>query len=110
LKADPEKGAGNEGQWTGGLPEKSHWGIQYTGSASARDALVALTQPGKDKSAALPEKPFRDQTEQFVEKAFTFPTAAGVPPRPSVPDSNALSPFRLILSSTLEYLSKKWGD
>ena len=45
---------------------------------SASDALATLVKPGKDKSAgAPPPKPFRDQTEQFAQKAYTFPTAVG---------------------------------
>jgi hypothetical protein len=110
-KTDLEKYTPDQVQWHGWLPEKSHWGTRYEGNPAARDTLATLMKPGKDKDSAPPAKPFRDQTEQFVEKAFTFPTAVGVPPKPALDltDWTSGAPKRLFLSIIPKYVPKKRG-
>jgi hypothetical protein len=99
------------GTWTRGwLAEESHWGLHYDGSPAARDALRALMKPGKDKGSAPPAKPFRDQTKQFAQEAFSFPTKVGVPPKPDAEnESSAGPPERLYLSIIPEYLPTARG-
>ena len=103
-----------ENRWGGRLAEESYWGNHFDGNPGAREALLDLVTAGKDESASPPPTdPIRRHAEQFTQTAFSFPTAVGVPPRPSVPDSNALStsgpPKRLFLSIIPEYLPKKRG-
>jgi hypothetical protein len=113
-RAALERHGGKEGRWGGWLAEESYWGKHFDGDPSAREALLELVTAGKDESASPPPTdPIRRHAEQFTQTAFSFPTAVGVPPRPSVPDSNALStsgpPKRLFLSIIPEYLPKKRG-
>jgi hypothetical protein len=113
-RAALERHGGKEGRWGGWLAEESYWGKHFDRDPSAREALLDLVTPGKDEGASPPPTdPIRRHAEQFTQTAFSFPTAVGVPPRPSVPESNALSasgpPKRLFLSIIPKYLPKKRG-
>jgi hypothetical protein len=102
----------NDGEWTGWLPTKSEWEKDYYGSFEARKALITLAGAGNDKSAsAPPTEPVEEETKQFVEKAFTFPTAAGVPPKPNSEQGDWTTgpPKRLFLSIIPEYVPKTHG-
>ena len=92
------------------LPTGSQWGTDYAGDPSARNALVKLVQPGIDPDPP-PAEPVKRETKKFVEKAFTFPTAVGVPPKPDAPDPEARSgpPDRLFFSIIPEYVPKTRG-
>jgi hypothetical protein len=117
-------------EWVGWLPEQSQWGKKYSGDPAAREALKKLatpkkkhtvgssksseksTRPRKGSSAHPPIESIKDETEQFVQKAFTFPTAVGVPPKPSWKQDDWTRPGppkRLLLSIIPKYVPKDRG-